>query len=926
MVKKISLPSGNDPRTRSAGARIEASSEPNTDVVDLFFQSGIVFHELTVVPSDFVSSFVVMATPDGGTGSVRRAEPGEESSVELSALDHLSELAGRWIPVPYQLSASHAVQMQLKPGAGNTVRVLLAVDTQLGVPNYNAPGDLLDEHLDAHRPYRPLLASELGSFFDHPRTRDYLERLSKAGIDRAVFKIFALLETFAPRLPKLRLLPRTVAAPIDVSLVLDFGNARSAAVLVEAREDEGVLGVPLTLRSFSDPFEISEESFDSRLTFLPSPFDRAFTPLAAQSGFAFPSIVRLGKEAIDRALEARHRDQVTLSGPKRYLWDGRESGEPWRFASKIGDEYPTISGRILKYLADDAHGLGLRQDGPSAPAEPRYAPRTMMLFAMVEILTQAYSQIGGYAYRSFVGKESSPRNLRHLVLTYPSGMSETEKHVYDTLVQNAVVLTTYLLGIPPELRPNFDHESGQFRSYLFADEALAAQMVYLYQEVAHRFVGKMEDLIALYGRVDESGHGSLRVASIDIGGGTTDVMIAEYDDRLPGSGTALGVKKLFQDGVSIAGDDVCRAIVERVVLPQILRQLPAGAERQRFAHLFDDGDAGLGQTFRTLRSRLVPHLWVPLARCFWALLEGKMPSGDEPVYVLDDLPKAFGIASPSAAFLEEADAQIRAQCPSFPGFRNVMLRFDREEARQAALSVLREPLRKYADILAQFDVDVVVLAGRSTNLQVVEELLLAELPVLPTRLVRLGDYPVGEWYPSKWREHGKVKDPKSTVAAGASIYHLASHNRLRGFLLDEVQVTPMRPIYGLWNDDEPHLARDNELFRDGPQSKPFAYTHGMRIGVRYVDSQEMDGSPLYEVIPSSADMERALLDDRALLRFALTGDGHIVVSEVISQRDKFHFEPSDFQLRLRTIREDKYWLDTGVLHVEVDDDQDEVQA
>ena len=404
----------------------------------------------------------------------------------------------------------------------------------------------------------------------------------------------------------------------------------------------------------------------------------------------------------------------------------------------------------------------------------------MMLFALVEILTQAYSQIGSYSYRSFVGKEGAPRTLKHLVLTYPSGMSDTERSVYDALVQNAVVLTTYLLGIPPELRPNFDPATGTFTSFLFADEALAAQMVYLYQEINERFQGKMEDLVALYGRAGEDGVGKLRVASIDIGGGTTDVMIGEYEDRLQGSGTALAVKKLFQDGVSVAGDDVCRAIVERVIFPQILQQLPAGKDRQRFAHLFDEGDAGLGQSFRTVRSRLVPHLWMPLARCYWSILEGKSTAGDVPVYVLDDLPKAFGLATPSSVFLEEADAQIRAQVPSFPGFRNVMLRFDREEARQAALSVLREPLRKYADILSQFDVDVVVLAGRTTNLHVVEELLLAELPVLPTRLVKLGKYKVGDWYPSKWREHGMVKDPKSAVAAGAAIYHLAMQNRLRG--------------------------------------------------------------------------------------------------------------------------------------------------
>jgi hypothetical protein len=140
----------------------------------------------------------------------------------------------------------------------------------------------------------------------------------------------------------------------------------------------------------------------------------------------------------------------------------------------------------------------------------------------------------------------------------------------------------------------------------------------------------------------------------------------------------------------------------------------------------------------------------------------------------------------------------------------------------------------------------------------------------------------------------------------------------------------MRPIYGIWRDDEPHLVRSDELFSaPEPQapgrpsssalvSKPFAYTHGMRIGVRYVDSEEMDGSPLYEVLPASADMDRALLDDRALLRFALTAEGQIVVHEVVSQRGKFGFEPTDFHLQLRTSREEKYWLDTGVFSVEVE--------
>jgi hypothetical protein len=181
-------------------------------------------------------------------------------------------------------------------------------------------------------------------------------------------------------------------------------------------------------------------------------------------------------------------------------------------------------------------------------------------------------------------------------------------------------------------------------------------------------------------------------------------------------------------------------------------------------------------------------------------------------------------------------------------------------------------------------------------------------------------YRVGEWYPSKWKDQGFIRDPKSTVTAGAAVLHLASKNKLPGFLIDEITEAEQRPIYGLYQDTEPHIARANELFPRDPrtgqapeESRPFVYTHGMRIGFRNVDSQEMEGSPLFEVRPANHEVEAALLEDRVAIRFRRTRDGHIQIASVKSQRDHYHFEPTDFVLTLKTAAFDKYWLDTGVL-------------
>jgi hypothetical protein len=852
--------------------------------------------------------------------SVRRANPGEEPDVEISATDHLAELAGRWLPVPYQLSCPFAVQIYLAQTGGGGVRAVMAVDT---FEAQGSQGRHLDARYDEGRPFRALDKTEQGQFFEHAETRELVRRLERGGMEKALFKLAALLDAVAPLLPKIRLSRLESHQPIPVSLILDLGNSRSTALLVEGR-DAGVFGVPLEMRSLSNPLARSDEAFDSRLTFLPSPWDKTVFPVATGESFQWPSVARMGREALDRALETPHRYQCTLSGPKRYLWDDRQTDERWHFAQKIGQvapgqggEFRPIFGRILKYVPEESGGAFLREDGPQTPADPRYAPRAMMLFALVEILCQAYAQINGAQYRMYQGKEGNPRVLRHVVLTYPSAMRAEERHVYEALVRNAVLLTCHVFNIRPELRPNYNPQTQQFDPFLFVDEALAAQMVFVYQEIQGTFAGSMEELVSVYGQAPTGGTGgghTLRVASVDIGGGTSDVMIAEYEDKLPGSGTSLSIRRLFQDGVSIAGDEVCRGIVEDVVFPQILHQLPTAQSKSRFLHLFGEGDAGHGSAWRTLRARLVPYLWLPLARCYWAVAEGFAIPNHTPDrhLMVSTIFETFGLPPISASVIAEANRFVEQEVEAFPGFENLFFRFDAALVERAIERMLREPLRRYADVLAQFDVDLLVLAGRTSALPCIKRLFTSEMPVAPPRIRSMARYRVGEWYPSKWKDQGVIKDPKSTVTAGAAVLHLASKNRLPGFLIDAIAEAEQKPIYGLYQDTEPHIARSNELFRSGEKSPPFVYTHGMRIGFRNVDSQEMEGSPLFEVKPANPDVEAALLEDRVAIQFGRTREGFIQIASVASQRNQYQFDAGDFVLSLKTAAFDKYWLDTGV--------------
>src|SRR5678815_1248010 len=117
-------------------------------------------------------------------------------------------------------------------------------------------------------------------------------------------------------------------------------------------------------------------------------------------------------------------------------------------------------------IRDRSGGAFLREDGPQTPADPRYAPRAMMMFALVEILCQAYAQINGAQYRMHQGKEGNPRVLKHLVLTYPSAMVEEERRVYVALAGLAELFAGYVPDLGRVLPPYSNAEDQKYADFL----------------------------------------------------------------------------------------------------------------------------------------------------------------------------------------------------------------------------------------------------------------------------------------------------------------------------------------------------------------------------------------------------------------------------------------------------------------------------
>ena len=67
-----------------------------------------------------------------------------------------------------------------------------------------------------------------------------------------------------------------------------------------------------------------------------------------------------------------------------------------------------------------------------------------------------------------------------------------------------------------------------------------------------------------------------------------------------------------------------------------------------------------------------------------------------------------------------------------------------------------------------FDCDLVLVSGKPSELAALRDLLRAQLPLLPQRILFTKDALVGEWYPLS--VDGRIHDAKTVTVAGAALY------------------------------------------------------------------------------------------------------------------------------------------------------------
>lgn len=740
----------------------------------------------------------------------------------------------------------------------------------------------------------------------------------------------------APRLKLLNTISDASARQaVDVDVVLDVGNSRTCGVLIESPESEGLNltdARTLELRDLSTPCHIYDEPFRSHAEFHRIDFgDARLARDSGRAGFDWASLVRVGPEAVRLdGMRFGAEGPSGISGPKRYLWDDQPARQPWVFNSAMtNDASVPVFGTVTDHIT--AHGdLKGPEDGETI--DPLFSRSSLFTFLLVEILFHAFAQLNSVAYRRQTDSEALPRRLRRLILSIPTGTPLIERQIFEGRAHEARALFLEL----SKRKTDPEGQRHELKLEVRLDEATCTQMVYLYNEIARRFGREPRAVVETLGRTEPN---ALRIASLDIGGGTTDLMIMTY--RLDGG--ALRPEEEFREGFRRAGDDLLRAIIGHLVLPAIARHLkkcgvPDAQEKVRAFMQPRESTAVVRHRRKLFTSQVLVPIGLAILAAHEELgLKGDYVSLRRTVQTIDVAKAITSAPERAIRYFDEQMADVGADAFAL---REMTVEVTGEQIEDIFASEIDPLLKALSRVIGELKCDVLLVAGRPSRLPAITELLMRHLPISPHRLVSMHRYRVGNWYPFS-TSNGFVGDPKTTVVVGALIATLGSEMLLPDFAIDMrgFSLGSTASILGIINGEvieKDSIIFDNMVDAEETESEPVRWNAMCYIGFRQLKYERWPATPLYCVSLTAAASERHKSmspwmvvyrrpelpepDDAGRVK---PRPEQIDIMEIQGSRgDATTIPRAALECRLKTMTEsDGYWLDTGFVQI-VDDAHD----
>lgn len=746
--------------------------------------------------------------------------------------------------------------------------------------------------------------------FDKTFFKKGKERIKKDWIDKKFYEkhylnLIAFLEHFV-RPNDIKLMPfseKSTNTPTPVSLILDIGNTRSLGFLVEDDDSDSCdlkSNPQLEIRDLNAVENLYKGNFDSKVQFQKAVFDfngSSSTVSSQSESFVWPSLVRVGKEAVNLAANAKGNEGRTgLISPKRYLWQLEHKDpdhvEEWSFNSnyyqipmycqKADDpdsyeeklynvetfEKTAVYAPVSEYLnsSGDALFADTSNNSDDSHMKALYTGKSMMTLMLVEVILQAQMQINSYHYRHRKQREDSPRFLKSIVLTTPPAMSDLEKEVFRSCVYQAIGIVWKARGFDKTPAREFCFITKAQDMFpmppvvkLDFSETMAGQLVYFYNETQRVFNGNALDFISHIRRDDADGryneyaplkfaekradYKSARIATIDIGGGTTDLVITDYsapyrvykdmDNKESGSSEVsnqqgiVQIREVLKDGNKVAGDD----LVHDIICDEIIPKLKDSFELKNIIGSAKEAGNALSKQKRV---QCVEQIFTRIAYRILSRIEQLSKAPIEITSVVtkgsinDFLKNTDECPVLDAVFDKtdngfEVDSSVKEYVKNGLGvndFFDTKLEFDIYRINRKLFHNSSNSLSNTLDylntIVNAYRCDVLLLTGRASKLPGVRRLIESKSYLSAKRIISMHSYDCSSWYPTFSLNDGKIGDPKTSVVVGAAIGYIKTSNvnNLINFRINPKYMhAPSAARYMGTIDEKSELKKDSVKFR-----------------------------------------------------------------------------------------------------------------
>jgi hypothetical protein len=118
------------------------------------------------------------------------------------------------------------------------------------------------------------------------------------------------------------------------------------------------------------------------------------------------------------------------------------------------------------------------------------------------------------------------------------------------------------------------------------------------------------------------------------------------------------------------------------------------------------------------------------------------------------------------------------------------IEFFPEQIGDCVKTVLLPIVQSLVKYVCAFDVDLVTLSGKPSELPQVRELLDMLLPIECHRIIQAKNFMAGDWYPMS--SDNRINDAKTVTAVGAALYQAVRNGKIEGWKINRTHQPPTR--------------------------------------------------------------------------------------------------------------------------------------